>query len=71
MKCFISYLLESEEDHVHYHLHRKSDGEPIGSASGVTEFEAHKKFLKLLKDNRDNGKIDGYNYTQTKSNKPI
>jgi hypothetical protein len=71
MRSFISYLLESEEDHVHYHLHRKSDGKPIGSASGVTEFEAHKKFLKLLKDNRENGKIEGYDYTQTKSNKPI
>ncbi len=71
MKCFISYLLESEEDHVHYHLHRKSDGEHINSVSAVTEFEAHKKFLKLLKDSRENGKIDGYDYTQTKSNKPI
>ena len=75
MKCFISYLLESEKDHVHYHLHTKPvDTERpkyIGSVSAVTEFEAHKKFLKLLKDSRENGTIDGYDYTQTKSNKPI
>ena len=69
MKCFISYLLESEEHHVFYHLHRKSDGEKIGSVSAVTKPEAHRLFLKLLKDSRDNGKIDGYDYTQKESNK--
>ncbi len=63
--------MKSEEHHVFYHLHRKSDGEHINSVSAVTEFEAHKKFLKLLKDSRDNGTISGYDYTQTKSNKPI
>ena len=71
MRSFISYLLESEEEHVHYHLHRKSDGEKIGSVSAVTKPEAHRLFLKLLKDSRENGKIEGYDYTQTKSNKPI
>ena len=69
------HIKESEEDHVHYHLHTKPVGKEkpkyIGSVSAVTEFEAHKKFLKLLKDSRENGNIDGYNYTQTKSNKPI
>lgn len=54
-----------------YYLHRKSDGKHIGSVSAVTETEAHKLFLKLLKDSRDNGTIVGYDYTQTKSNKPI
>lgn len=63
--------MKSEEHHVFYHLHRKSDGEYIGTVSAVTEIAAHKLFLKLLKDSRENGNIDGYDYTQTKSNKPI
>ena len=63
------HIKESEEHHVFYHLHRKSDGEKIGSVSAVTKPEAHRLFLKLLKDSRDNGKIDGYDYTQKESNK--
>ena len=68
MKSFKRYV-ESEEHHVFYHLHRKSDGEHIGTVSAVTKPEAQRLFLKLLRDSRDTGKIKDYDYTQTETNK--